>query len=284
MKRVALVTCVDIPEPDVDEDLLLLALRDAGMEAELLAWDDPAGRPQDYDLCVLRSCWNYPLDTDGFLRWIAETDARSRLVNPAGVVRWNIHKCYLRELEDAGVPIIPTAWFERGAVADLSATMIERGWDDVVVKPAVSAGSYRTRRFRADSSRQGQAFLDHLVRDRDVMVQRFMADVEQTGERALVWIDGEFTHAVVKTLRLDADDESVSDAVPVVDVEKAFGEKAMTCVVGSELLYARVDLVRDDEGAPVLSELELIEPSLFLLQHPPALQRLVTAIGRLATE
>ena len=146
MGSVALVTCRELPEPDPDERPLLHALREVGLGAELLAWDDPAGSPSDFDLCVLRSCWDYYKDPEGFLGWIEDAAAVSRLLNEPRIVRWNLHKRYLQDLEAAGVEVVPTAWLERGAAADLPALMGERGWEDVVVKPAVSAASYRTRR------------------------------------------------------------------------------------------------------------------------------------------
>jgi glutathione synthase/RimK-type ligase-like ATP-grasp enzyme len=280
MTAVALVTCMKLPEPDPDEELLLRALQRAGMHAELLAWDDSRADPGAFELCILRSCWNYYEDPEGFLAWIAAAAASSRLVNPASVVRWNLHKSYLQELGDAGVPIIPTVWFKRGTVAELRATMQLQSWDDVIVKPAVSAGSFRTRRFQIDQVGEGQAFLDALVRDRDAMVQRYMPAVEGPGERALVWIDGKLTHAVTKSPRFAGGVEQVSNALAASAAEKAIASQVLSCV-GEELLYARVDVVDDGEGTLLVSELEVIEPSLFLLQCPAALERFVDAIGRM---
>lgn len=281
MKSVALVTCLELPEPDPDEKLLLCAVRQAGMSAELLAWDNSKGNPGEFDLCVLRSCWNYYEDPKAFLDWIAAAEAYSMLANPADIIRWNLHKSYLQELEDAGVSIIPTAWFERDESVDLLATMQKHCWNDVVVKPAVSAASFRTRRFRVDQANEGQAFLEALVRERDTMVQRYMPMVESSGERALVWIDGQLTHAVRKSPRFADGAEQISDALMVSDQERAIADRALACVDG-ELLYARVDVMHDDDGKLLVSEVELMEPSLFLLQCPAALERLVGAIGRMS--
>jgi glutathione synthase/RimK-type ligase-like ATP-grasp enzyme len=128
--------------------------------------------------------------------------------------------------------------------------------------------------------RGGQAFLTALVRDRDAMVQRYMPAVEDSGERALVWIDGEITHAVQKLPRFADGVERVSGALELTAQERELASRVLGCVKG-ELLYARVDVVGDGEGGVLVSELELIEPSLFLLQSPEALARLVKAIGRL---
>jgi hypothetical protein len=277
MKRIALVTCRVLPEPDPDQDLLLDALRRASMDARMLAWDDPAGDPGAYDLCVMRSCWDYYRDPDAFLAWVATAARDSRLLNSEAVVHWNIHKRYLARLESAGVPIIPTAWFARGERVDMEAVIDEKGWDDIVVKPAVSAASFRTRRFGRDDLSGAQAFVDALLSERDAMAQQYIPGFETTAERALVWIDGQFTHAVCKHPRFDGEDERVSEALPISDEERALGERALGCVE-TDLLYARVDVV-DHDGKPVVSEFELIEPSLFLLQYPPALDRLVSGIG-----
>jgi len=277
MKRIALITCRVLPEPDPDQDLLLEALRGAGMEASMLAWDDPRGEPGAYDLCVMRSCWDYYRDPEVFTAWVARAARDSRLVNDERVVAWNLHKRYLLELQAAGVPVIPTVLFERGAGADLAATMDEMGWDDVVVKPAVSASSFRTRRFHRDEG--AQAFLDALLEERDAMAQCYMPGFETSGERALVWIDGEFTHAVRKHPRFDGEDERVSEALTVSEEERALGERVLAHVE-ADLVYARVDVV-DDGGSPVVSEVELMEPSLFFLQAPHALDRFVRAIGRI---
>ncbi len=265
MATVALITCRELPEPDPDQAILLSALHHAGIHAELLAWDDPQAHPEAFDLCILRSCWNYYEHPSAFLAWIETTASCSRLLNSASVVRWNLHKRYLQRLQDTHVPIIPTIWLAQGAPSALHTIMRTRGWHEVVIKPAVSAGSFRTQRFRADHVQEGQRFLSTLLHERDMLVQRYMPAVEQTGEKAVVWIDGACTHAVRKRLRFAGGVEHVSDALDVLDHERAIADLALSCV-GDEVLYARVDVMQDDDGTLVVSELELIEPSLFLLE------------------
>jgi len=279
MKKIAFITCRELPEPDFDEELLLSAVRESGVHAELLAWDDPEADPAPFDLCVFRSCWNYHESPGYFLDWTERVRRVTRLVNPPHIVRWNLHKHYLSGLEEAGIPIVPTAWFERGAVVNLVEVMEAHGWDDVVVKPSISAVSFRTRRFPAGEAGAGQEFLESLIQDRDLMVQKYMPAVEGDGERALIWIDGELTHAVSKTPRFADGIENVSNALPVTLEEKSIAERIVSHAA-EELLYARIDVMRDENGAGLLSEFELIEPSLFLLQNPEALVRFVDAIRR----
>jgi hypothetical protein len=278
--NIGIVTCQELPEPDPDQELLLAAIAAAGHQVRLAAWDDPECDPGEFDLCVLRSCWDYPLYPGRFRAWIEAAASRVTLLNPAPVVSWNLHKGYLRDLVATGVPIVPTRWLDAGQDCDLGRLAADCGWDDVVVKPAVGAGSHLTRRFAGpDIDTDGAEFLRSCQSEQDMLVQRYMPSVVQTGERALVWIDGEFTHQVVKRPRYHGEDEQVSEAMKPDEPDLHIAAKALACAK-SDLLYARVDLIDGDQGEPLVSELELIEPSLFLLQHAPALDRLVTAIGR----
>lgn len=279
--RVAIATCTQPPEPDPDEELLLAALRGAGLDACVLAWDDEraldAFRAQD--LVVLRSTWNYYEQVDAFVAWVAKVGGTATILNPPWIVAWNARKTYLVELEKRGVDIVPTEFVLRGESRDLAAVLAARGWDEVVIKPVVSAGSFRTERFSRASVGSAQTFLDGLLETRDAMVQRWMPSVETYGERSLVWIDAVITHAIRKTPRFAGGVEQVSGEVPVADDERAFAERALS-PFATELLYARVDMVRDAEGVLRIMELELIEPSLFLKQSPAALARFVAAIDR----
>ncbi len=281
MGPIAVVTCRSMPEPDHDEDVLLDALRDAGVAVELVAWDtEPAPDWGSYRAAVIRSTWNYIDHLDRFLDWALATERMTRLLNPASVVVWNTHKGYLRDLVEVGVPVVPTAWVARGSRVPLATIMDDNVWSDVVAKPVVGAGSYLTERVSDPESPDAVAFWQRLVTEREAMVQPFLSSVMDYGERSLVWIDGEFTHAVRKAPRMGDDEESVSDAVPIAPEERDVAEQALAAVP-HELLYARVDLIRDDRGEPRVAELELVEPSLFLTRDPMALRRLVTAMAAL---
>ncbi|MBZ5714836.1 ATP-grasp domain-containing protein [Nannocystis pusilla] len=275
--RVALATCVIKPEPDPDEALLVAALTEAGVEPRVLAWDDPAAAWHEAGLCVIRSTWNYPHRPDDFLAWARRVAGVTRMYNPLAIVAGNYHKSYLRGLADRGVPVVDTVHVARGAAPELAQILDERGWDRAVVKPAVSAASLGTWRLeRAEADACQQRFAEDVAR-RDTMVQPYMRAVEGPGERALIWIDGALTHAIRKTARFVGEREQVSPAVPIAGDERRLAEVALA-PIADQLLYARVDVVRDDDGAPRIMELELIEPSLYLAEHPPALARLVAAI------
>ena len=282
--RVAIATCKAPPEPDPDETLVVDALRRADIEATVLAWDDEAAQAgfRAADLVVLRSTWNYYQHVDAFVAWVASVGGATKILNPPSIVAWNAKKTYLLELEKRGVEIVPTEFVRHGEHRELADVFAARRWDEVVIKPVVSAGSFRTERFSRDAVVAGQAFLEGLVEERDAMVQRWMPSVETYGERSLVWIDGAITHAIRKTPRFAGGVEQVSGEVPVADDERAFAMRAVEPFASGpgRLLYARIDMVRDGEGVLRIMELELIEPSLFFRQSPAALERFVAAIGR----
>lgn len=258
----------------------MAALRGRGIEARTIAWDDPDDDPASLDVCVLRATWNYPRHPEAFGAWLERASDVTRLLNPLPAVRWNLEKTYLRELERGGVPVVPTEFVARGGSASIAEVCARRGWGEVVVKPTLSAASFLTRRFAPDERDGAQRYLDEHVGSRGMMVQPFMHAVETSGERSVIWIDGEFTHAVHKTVRFHGADESVRALDAIDDGDLELAERVMA-LAPHGLLYARVDIMHDD-GSARLSELELIEPSLFFPYSERALERMVSGIQRMA--
>ena len=271
-----LATCAPLPEPDPDEALLLDALRARGLSASMVAWNQ---RPPPQDgPTVLRSTWDYHHHLSEFLSWC---EGCARIYNSVALARWSAHKSYLLDLAAAGVPTVPTVLLPPGSTARLDRISDRLGWPDMVLKPAVGAASWGAKRVTAPT---GQVHLESLLAERGALIQPYMAEVDGEGERAVVVIDGEITHCVRKSPRLSGDDESVSGALSVAPDEAAVVRAALAVAEArtqDRPLYARVDLVRDGSGAPRVMELELLEPSLFLLQHPPALERLADALAAL---
>jgi len=280
MNKVSLVTCLQLPEADADEALLLGGLRALGVEARVVAWDDPGARWSD-ELCILRSTWNYHRKLEAFLDWVGRVEKGATLWNPAAVVRWNCHKGYLSRLAQHGLPVVPTQPVPRGSQEPLSEWMRRRGWSDVVVKPAVSAGSYRTLRVTPNTLVEGQAHLQSLLGDCDALIQPYVKSVEGHGERSLIFIQGELTHAIRKSPRFLHQAESVTPVERVLPEEEQIARSILK-TVKEPLLYARVDLAPDEQGHPMLMELELIEPSLFLQHSERAAERFCRAIAEAA--
>ncbi|MCB9557807.1 MAG: hypothetical protein H6707_16975 [Deltaproteobacteria bacterium] len=277
--RLALISCKALPKPDQDQQPLLTALAARGIETALLAWDDDTVRWQDWDLCVIRSTWNYYLQPERFLRWLSNVDRLSRLLNPLEIVSDNIDKRYLCRLAARGIATIPTEVILRDTQPNLEALAQRCGWSKVVIKPVVSAGSYQTWSMAPDD-RQTIDALSQIHRRSDALVQPYLESFETPGERALVNIDGHWSHCVKKRPRFSGEGEAISDGRPLNERERAFGDRVLETIAVEHrpLLYARVDVVEDSSGELLLSELELTEPSLFLAHDDQALDRFVAAI------
>jgi glutathione synthase/RimK-type ligase-like ATP-grasp enzyme len=280
--RIALVTCRKLPDLTDDDRSLVPAFAAAGAGAEAVVWDDTAVDWARFDRIVLRSVWDYHLRLDAFTAWLAaRAHDGGAMWNPASLVRWNVHKSYLRTLAAHGVATVETDWLARGSQRTLPALMAERGWHDVVVKPAVSASAHRTFRVARAEATARQADLDAILADGDALVQPFAPEVTESGEWSLLFFGGAFSHAVCKR-----------PAAADFRVQEEFGGRAETSEPGAAMIaqaaaalaaapgrtaYARVDgIVRG--GVFVLMELELIEPVLYLARHQDAPARLARAV------
>jgi glutathione synthase/RimK-type ligase-like ATP-grasp enzyme len=283
--RVALATCTFFPDGDPDDHGLPAALGGA----EWVAWDDPSAEWDAYDLVVIRSTWDYQERRKAYVAWAARIG--DRLVNPPDVIRWNTDKAYMHELAEAGLPVVATELVVPGADFAPPAT---RG--EFVVKPTVSAGSRDTARFSpAEADRAAALVASIHASDRTAMIQPYLASVDARGETALLFFDGVYSHAIRKgpLLRPGAAPTSevfAPEAIIAREATAAEREVAGRVVdwaaqrFGGALAYARVDLVEDAAGAPVVLELELAEPSLFFAHGDGALARFADAVLRRAPD
>ncbi|SCF46600.1 ATP-grasp domain [Micromonospora mirobrigensis] len=267
---------------------MLGPLAERGVTAEPAVWDDPGVNWAGYDLVVLRSPWDYALRRDEFVTWAATVPA---LVNPADVVRWNTDKRYLGELSAAGAPVVPTSWVTPGESWQPPA---DHG--EYVIKPAVSAGSQDTGRYDLADPEHRELAKAHVRRlstaGRVTMVQPYLDAVDTAGETALLFLAGPdglaFSHAIRKGPMLDGPDLGVQGLYKAEEIgprtatpeQLAVAERVLAAVPGGRerLLYARVDLIPGPGGTPVLVELELTEPSLFIGYADGAPDRLAGAI------
>lgn len=279
MPALRVASCLRLPEPDPDAEPLAEALRAAGVDAAVLGWDDPS---VDWDApvpTILRATWNYALYPDEFLRWLDRVAAAGQLWNPLDLVRGNVHKSYLLELPARGVAAVPTLLVERGKSAALTDACDAFQCDRVVAKPAIGAGSLDTQYFKRDDDVRFTTHVERLTQRGDVLVQPFVESVSSYGERSMVWIDGELSHAIRKTPRFAGDAERVDGPLPIADDEASIALAALA-PIADRLLYARVDLARDANGQPMVMEMELIEPSLFFSRRPGSADRFVSGLLR----
>jgi O-ureido-D-serine cyclo-ligase len=279
----ALVTAKVAREHDEDLVPLAEALRARDADVEICDWDDAAVDWSAIDLAVIRSTWDYTARRDAFLSWADEVTALTRLENPAAVLRWNTDKRYLRDLEQAGVPTVPTVFVEPGERPTLPPI-------EVVVKPSVSAGARDTARYRPSERAEARAHTEALLAEgRTVMIQPYLDAVDDHGETALVHVGGVFSHAFRKgpilvpgSVFVDGlyVEERISEREPT-DAEREVAQSALDAarrLTGEDLLYARVDLLPGPDGSPVVLELELTEPSLFHAISPGSVERFADAI------
>jgi glutathione synthase/RimK-type ligase-like ATP-grasp enzyme len=279
MSRVAIVTC-EGGDVDPDSPVLLEALGVAGMPGELVNWDDDRVDWGAFDLCVIRSTWNYSSRLEEFLAW---AQGVVRLENPYPVIKFSSDKHYLGELARRGHIIVPSTFCDIGSDA-----VFPEG--DFVVKPCVGVGSIDAARYRDNEHAAARHHVATLHESgRDVLIQPYVASVDVVGERALIFVAGKFCHALTKGAMLNtpADERDMlfrrgqmSKAVAEASAVE-FAQGVLADLGYSNLLYARVDLVGVDAGWAVM-ELELVEPSLFLSYDAETTRSLAEAIKRRA--
>jgi glutathione synthase/RimK-type ligase-like ATP-grasp enzyme len=285
---VALVSARAAHALDEDLPILITAFAAAGAQAEIADWDDPDVDWGRFDLALLRSAWDYTERLPQFLAWVERTAALTALLNPVTVVRWNSDKHYLQTLGRAGLPVVPTSFVEVGIDPRpvLAEFLARHACTEVVVKPAVGAGSRDARRHARSATEEILAHIRPLLAaGRSMMLQPYLDGVDRDGETALMFIDGRFSHAIRKGPLLPAGApattalfaaEDIRTRVPGAD-ELAVAERVMAQLPFGPLLYGRIDLIRDEGGRPCVLELELTEPSLYVSYEPASAERLVTA-------
>ncbi|MGW1716591.1 ATP-grasp domain-containing protein [Streptomyces sp. NPDC002156] len=290
MVRIAIVTYDPRPGTSKDRDLPVLVreLTAAGADTAAVYWDDPDIDWASFDLALVRSTWDYTWRAEEFAGWLERCGKLTRVANPVGVLRWNMDKRYLGELAAAGVPTVPTTYLAPGDAPDLP--------DDreYVVKPTSGAGARYAARYTPEGR---ETAVRHLARMHaegfTAMVQPYVGSIDVTGERALQFFGGRLLHASRKGAVLAPgaayDDDKVAhpdlEVWGLAPAEVALAERALAVVPdNSSLLYARVDLVLGDDGEPLVMELELIEPNLFLDLHPGSVVGVVEAVLRAAVD
>jgi glutathione synthase/RimK-type ligase-like ATP-grasp enzyme len=296
--RLVAAACAQFPDLFDDWPLVRAALARAGVEATTAVWNDPTVDWTGFDLVLASGTWDNIHHVDAFLAWVDGVAAAGVPVrNSPATLRWNIDKHYLQDLERAGVPTVPTLWVEPGTADDeVAALALPEG--ELVVKPSVSGGGYRTARYGPREHPAARAHVTELIAaGRTAMVQPYEPRVDAEGETALVFVAGRFTHALHKEPMIRRGvgpldsliDNQVVTAGTASGAQKRLASRAL--LTAEELLgptsYARVDLVETVDRGPALLELELLDPVLFLAQHPQgaaAAEALATELTRQLTD
>lgn len=282
MTLILLATSESIPDLTKDDQSLIAPLAKHNIEARPAIWSDANLNWSQADAILIRSCWDYHLRLKEFLAWTSALEqAKVRVLNPAPMLRWNTNKIYLRELEEKGVPIVPTLWPEPGF--QLKQELQARKWERAVVKPRVSATAYRTLLTSPDNTGDAQTLINDLIRGPGAMVQEFLEEVQSHGEWSLIFFSGQFSHAVVKTPKSGdfRSQEEFGGDIRNTPPSKSLIQTASRALaaIHPTPLYARVDGV-ESRGQFRLMELELIEPALYLNLADGAAERFADAIMR----
>jgi glutathione synthase/RimK-type ligase-like ATP-grasp enzyme len=286
VKRCAFLTLDDPSGFVIDDELAYPPLAELGWEVEAVPWRRPGVGWGRFDAVVIRSPWDYQDDPAGFLAVLAAIErSGAPLYNGLELVRWNLDKTYLRELEAGGVATVPTVWRDRLGPGGLGRLFDAVGAGEMVVKPTVGAnadGAFRLDR-RAAAERAGE--VETYFAARPLMAQPFVRAVVDEGEFSLFFFDGAYSHGVLKTpraadFRVQEEHGGLIRPVEATGALLGAGEAAIR-PLGPPPLYARADLVRSDDGDGFrLMELELVEPSLYLRMHPEAPGRFARALDR----
>lgn len=264
-----------------EDRMILDALARRGIEARLIAWRDGAQAFEGSRLVVVRTPWDYPWHLEAFLAWTRDVAARTALWNPPALLRWNTTKDYLDELRAKGIPTVPGDRVPRGARYDV-APMLARE-QEIVVKPVLDSGGRNARRFAAREREAAQAHLDAILRAGDALVQPYLRAVATEGERSLVFFNGAFSHAVRKLpskgeFRIHAAWGGTTEPAVATESEVALARRTLA-LLPTETLHARVDVLTGNDGAPVVIEVEVLEPYLFLADAPGSADRFAAAIA-----
>jgi glutathione synthase/RimK-type ligase-like ATP-grasp enzyme len=289
--NIALVTARPARGLDEDEPPLHMALQKAGCNVQIAEWDDVKVDWASFDVALLRSAWDYAERVTEFLAWVERASMLTHVLNPLPLVRWNTDKHYLAQFGKAGVSVVPSTFVEPGEDPRraLQTFLAAHEHTELVVKPAIGAGSRDAARHRRGELGSTVAHIRRLLdADRSVLLQPYLERVDRDGETALMFFEGRFSHAVRKgpllppggtaTTGLFAA-ETITPRVPGAD-EMRLAEQVVAGVPFGTPLYARIDLIRDEKGAPRLLELELTEPSLFFAHAAESADKFTAAVLR----
>ena len=281
--KIALLSIKDLSGFVADDDLVVEPLRRLGHVAEFVPWQDAVDW-RDYDGVVIRTTWDYQNDLPAFLCALEHIESQTRLVNPLELVKWNADKrLYIRDLETRGARIIPTIWNDQ----KIESQQIQEWFDqlqteEIVIKPTVGANAHDAIRFKQES--KDADALSKTFEGRSYMVQPFMRGIVDEGEFSLLYFNGEYSHAILKTpklgdFRVQEEHGGLIQTVEPASDLLATGKKVFNCVSPTPL-YARLDFVRTGDGGFAVVELELIEPSMYLRQAEHAPDLFAKAIDR----
>ncbi len=269
-----------------DDIMLSEALKGYGYDTHIICWDNADINWKNIRFCIIRSTWDSFFRHKEFLNWAERISKWTNLWNPLYVIKWNINKKYLIDLSNRGVKCVSTQLVASNNVEDLKEEIFQFDYKKVVIKPAVSLGALDTYYMDIDDPISYESNIDNInsmLLAGEILLQPYLPSVKIEGELSLIYIGGHFSHAIEKhpapsDFRVQ---EIYGGKYKIVEPDKISldtAEQAFKEIGFERLLYARVDLIKDDNGLPLIIELEFIDPDLFLQYHKIAVKYFADAI------
>lgn len=267
MKKCAFLTMDNLEGYVCMDHLLVEPMAAAGWHVENVPWRKENVAWEDYQMVVIRSPWDYQTQPEAFLRVLETIASRTALENSLSVVKWNLDKTYLKELESKGVEIVPTHWGCDLKMGELAGFFGLFSTPEIILKPVISANADDTFRLNSKTGMEIEVMLCELFADRRFMVQPFVESIVSEGEFSLFYFGGQYSHAILKTpkandFRVQEEHGGIIASVQPTDSQLAIASRVVDALDETPL-YARVDLVRTGDERFAVMELELIEPSLY---------------------
>ena len=295
MTDITLLTCRAYYKPDnvtpyiqnilLEQELLKSAFESQGLKVDITYWDNPSYEWQQTKSVLFRTVWDYFERFDEFWDWLEQVKTKTRLINSYELIKWNIDKHYLRDLKNNGIQVVPTYFADRGNNISLQEIANLNDWKHIVIKPAISASAFNTYKITNDEIEQKEQLFHELLQTHDMLVQPFFPTISELGEASLMVFGGKFTHAILKKAKAgdfrvqDDFGGTVHDYNPTQE-EIKFAEKVFQSCI-SLPIYGRVDIVWDSNKHIYLSELEIIEPELWIRNRPESANKIAEAVNKI---
>lgn len=284
MKRydITLLTCRELLQPDSthpynqnvlqEEQLLTEALHAHGLAVHRTHWDDPDFDWGSTGVALFRTTWDYFYRAAEFKQWLEEAGQHTRFINPIETIRWNLDKHYLQDLTRKGVNVVPTIFIEPGESQTLQEITGLTNWEEFILKPAISGAARHTYHFTLANAEKIEPTYKELISQEALMLQPFLQNIVTRGEVSHMVFNGKYSHSVLKRakegdFRVQDDHGGTVHDYSANEMEIALAEAAAMAIEPTPV-YARIDMTWDENNEPVLIELELIEPELWMRKHP----------------
>lgn len=268
----------------LEDRLLSRALNRLGYSCTRKSWDDKKMDWSSARAILFRATWDYFHRFDEFRPWLDHVQPLVLAINPISLIKWNMHKFYLKELNEKGIDVPPALYLEKGESRSLTELYHHCGWDKIILKPAVSGSARHTYKIDSTNLDKKSEIFNDLIAQEDMLIQEFQSTIMDRGEISLMVFGGKYSHAVLKRakpgdFRVQDDFGGTVFSYQPTDSEIALAEKIVRqCPLPP--VYARVDIFWDQNGRPLLAELEMIEPELWFRESKGAEDRLAMAVDQ----